>query len=162
MAKITPLIFSLLLSAPSFAEDWPQWQGANRDAKSPAFTAPQEWPKALNQKWKVDVGDGVATPALVGDKLYVFSRQQGSEITRCLDSATGKELWQDKYDAQGASGPASGFSGPRSSPAVSDGKVITFGVRGTLSCLDAATGKKLWRKDDFQAQPPTSTLPAPP
>jgi outer membrane protein assembly factor BamB len=32
---------------------------------------------------------------------------------------------------------------------VADGKVVTFGVRGILSCLDAANGKLLWRKDDF-------------
>jgi outer membrane protein assembly factor BamB len=31
--------------------------------------------------------------------------------------------------------------------------VITLGVRGTLSCLDAATGKIVWRKDDFTAWP---------
>jgi outer membrane protein assembly factor BamB len=30
---------------------------------------------------------------------------------------------------------------------VADGKVITYGVRGTLSCLDASSGKHLWRKD---------------
>jgi outer membrane protein assembly factor BamB len=104
----------------------------------------------LTQKWKVTVGEGVATPALVSDKLYVFSRQEGSEIVRCLDAATGKELWQEKYESLGASGPASGFSGPRSSPAVAEGKVVTLGVRGTLSCLDAATGKTIWRKDDFK------------
>jgi outer membrane protein assembly factor BamB len=66
-----------------------------------------------------------------------------------LDAATGKEVWREQYDALGASGPASRFSGPRSSPAVADGKVVTFGVRGTLSCLDAATGNVLWRKNDY-------------
>jgi outer membrane protein assembly factor BamB len=30
---------------------------------------------------------------------------------------------------------------------------VTLCVRGTLSCLDAATGKKLWRKNDFKAWP---------
>ena len=37
-------------------------------------------------------------------------------------------------------------TGPRSSPAVADGKVFTYGVRGTLSCFDATSGKLLWRK----------------
>jgi outer membrane protein assembly factor BamB len=131
------------------AQDWPQWRGPNRDGKA-VFTAPATWPKELIQKWKVTVGDGVATPALVGDKLYVFSRQDGNEITRCLNAANGDELWQEKYAAEGATGPASGFSGPRSSPVVFDGKIVTLGVRGALSCLDAVGGTKLWRRNDFQ------------
>ncbi len=136
-----------------FAQDWPQWRGANRDAKAADFKAPKTWPKELTQKWKIVVGDGVATPALVGDKLYVFSREQGNEVTRCLTAADGKEVWQDKYESLGASGAAGSFSGPRSSPAVANGKVVTVGVRGMISCLDAATGKKLWRKDEFQSWP---------
>src|SRR6185503_10657723 len=39
------------------------------------------------------------------------------------------------------------------SPAVAGGKVVTVGVRGMVSCVDAATGKNLWRKDEFQAWP---------
>jgi len=150
-----------LSTAFASAQDWPQWRGANRDGKAAGFTAPKTWPKELTQKWKVTVGEGVATPSLVGDKLYVFSRQAGGEITRCLDTATGKELWQEKYDALGATGPASGFSGPRASPTVSDGKVVTFGVRGVLSCLDAATGKVLWRNDDFKSYPRFFTAASP-
>ncbi len=151
-AKLTlPAISVLTLAALAVAsaQDWPQWRGPNRDAKAAGFTAPKTWPKELTQQWKVTVGDGVATPSLVGDKLYVFARQGGSEVLRCLDAASGKELWQEKYDALGASGPASGFSGPRCAPTVAEGKVVTFGVRGVLSCLDAASGKLLWRKDDF-------------
>src|SRR6266849_3442676 len=76
----------------AWAQDWPQWRGPNRDAKVTGFNAPKAWPKKLTQKWKVTVGEGVATPALVGDKLYVFARQEGGEIARCLDAGTGKEL----------------------------------------------------------------------
>jgi outer membrane protein assembly factor BamB len=141
-----------LASVSVYGADWPQWRGANRDARA-EFKAPKTWPKELTKKWNVAVGEGVASPALVGDKLYVFSRQEGNEVLRCLDVATGKELWQDKYEALGATGPASSFSGPRSSPAVANGKVVTVGVRGIVSCLDASSGKKLWRKDDFQSAP---------
>src|SRR5437867_2521691 len=150
--RTTTVVLSFLTSTVAsfaFAQDWPQWRGPNRYAKATQFTAPKTWPKELKQKWKATVGDGVATPSLVGDKLYVFSRQEGNEITRCLDAATGKELWQEKYESAGATGPASGFSGPRSSPTVTNGKVVTLGVRGMLSCLEADTGKKLWRKDEF-------------
>lgn len=128
------------------AADWPQWRGPNRDAKVADFKAPNTWPKELTQKWKVTVGDGVATPALVGDKLYVFAREGSDEVLRCLDAATGKEVWQDKYASLGAEGASKGFSGPRSSPTVAEGKVVALGVRGTLSCLNAPDGKVLWRK----------------
>src|SRR5437016_4626315 len=139
-----------LVASGALAQDWPQWRGPNRDAKAAGFNAPKSWPKELTQKWKVNVGEGVATPSLVGDKLYVFARQEGGEVTLCLDAATGKELWKDKYDALGATGPASGFAGPRASPTVVNGKVVTLGVRGVLSCLDAASGKVLWRKDEIK------------
>ena len=61
-------------------------RGPNRDAKATDFTAPKTWPKELTKKWSVSIGDGVATPSLVGDKLYVFSRQGSKEIIRRLDA----------------------------------------------------------------------------
>src|SRR5262249_31840455 len=72
------------------AQDWPQWLGPHRDAKATGFKAPKTWPKELTKKWRVTVGSGVATPALVGDRLYVFSRQGGNEVIRCLKTADGE------------------------------------------------------------------------
>jgi outer membrane protein assembly factor BamB len=144
------------------AQDWPQWRGPNRDAHAQGFQAPATWPKELSQKWKTTVGAGDATPALVGSKLYVFARNEGREIAYCLDAATGKEVWKEGYDSGDATGPAARHSGPRSSPAVADGKLMTYGVRGALTCFDAGTGKVLWRKDDFASNPPrffTSSSP---
>jgi outer membrane protein assembly factor BamB len=138
----------------AYGQDWPQWRGPNRDAIATGFKAPQTWPKTLTQKWKVTVGNGVATPALVGDKLYVFARREGDEVTCCLDANTGKELWSDKYAAKAPSGPAARFPGPRSSPTVADGKVVTLGVQQTLTCFDAASGKVLWRKTESSEKPP--------
>jgi outer membrane protein assembly factor BamB len=131
------------------AQDWPQWRGPNRDAKATSFNAPETWPAELTQKWKVTVGDGVSTPAVVQDRVFVFTRQDDNEVIRCLDAASGEQIWQDQYPAEAPRGGASQYPGPRSSPSVADGKVVTLGVQGTLCCYDAATGKQLWRKDEF-------------
>jgi outer membrane protein assembly factor BamB len=143
------------------AQDWPQWRGPNRDGKA-TFAAPETWPKDIEQKWQIKVGDGVASPALVGDKLYVFTRQDGNEILRCLNAADGQEIWQDKYEADAPRGGAAGFPGPRATPTVADGKVVAFGAQGTLSCYDAAVGKLLWRKTEYEGKAPrfaTSSSP---
>jgi len=144
------LVCVLLIGANCvFAQDWPQWRGPNRDDKVSGFTAPAKWPEELTQKWKTPVGLGDATPALVGEKLYVFTRQGDNEVTTCLEVDRGEEQWTDRYAAQAVTGAAARHPGPRSSPAVADGKVVTLGVGGVLSCLDAATGKLVWRKDPF-------------
>ena len=121
------------------AQDWPQWRGPNRDAQAAGFAAPKTWPKELTQKWKVAVGEGVSTPCLVGDKLYLVARQAGAEVTRCLEAVTGKELWQDKYESGGATGPASGFSGPRSSPAVVRSRALSHSCTARSVKSSAAT-----------------------
>lgn len=131
------------------AQDWPQWRGVNRDGKVAGFKAPAEWPSELTQKWKITVGAGDASPALVEGKLYVFTRIDENEVTQCLDAASGKKLWEDKYAAKTITGPPSSHPGPRSSPTVLEGKIITLGVGGVLSCLDKDSGKVVWRTDEF-------------
>ena len=132
-----------------YSQDWPQWRGPDRDGKVTGFSAPDSWPGELTQQWTVMVGTGDATPALVGDKLYAFTRNGDNEAIICLNAGDGKELWRDEYQAQVVTGPAARHPGPRSSPAVADGKIVAIGVGGVLSCLDAGSGKLLWRKDPF-------------
>lgn len=146
-------------------QDWPQWRGANRDAKASGFKAPAVWPKELTKKWSVPVGNGVSTPSLADGKLIVFTRQDDNEVVRCLNAATGDELWKDEYPAKAPTGGARGFPGPRASPTVVDGKVVTLGADGMLTCYDVASGRKLWQKegkDDFDGELPmffTSSSP---
>jgi len=145
-------IFGILIlgiPAISLSQNSSQWRGENRDGKVTGFNAPQKWPAELKQSWKLDVGFGDASPALVGDKLYVFTRQADNEILRCLDAKSGKELWKDSYVAGSATGPSASHPGPRSTPTVAEGKVVILGVNGIISCLDAATGKVVWRKNEY-------------
>ncbi len=129
------------------AADWSQWRGPTRDGKLPDFTPPAAWPKQFTQKWKLTIGVGDSTPALVGDKLFAFGRIGEDEVITCINASDGKTLWQVKYPAGFApTGPSSRHPGPRASVAVADGKVVTLGVGGITSCVSAADGKLLWRK----------------
>jgi outer membrane protein assembly factor BamB len=154
---ISVLIALFILSSTiSFSQDWPQWRGMNRDSKVTGFKTPAVWPAELKQAWKVTVGFSDATPVLAGNKIYLNTRQGDQEAILCLDAATGKELWKTTYAAMAVTGPsASQHPGPRGTPAVSNGKIVTFGASGILSCLDAATGKLLWRKNN-----PSNAFPA--
>ena len=129
-------VLTLATTARASDQDWPQWRGANGDAKASGFVAPRTWPKALVKKWSIEVGEGVATPALVGDRLYVFSRQADNEILRCMSVTDGKEIWQDKYPSLGATGPAAAYSGPRGCPVWRMGKWSRSACAG---CLPATT-----------------------
>jgi len=151
----------MVCTSGALAQDWPQWRGPDRDGKA-VFTAPATWPETLSQQWTTTVGEGCATPALVGEKLYVFVRQGDEEVTLCLNAADGKELWRESYQAVAVQGPAARHPGPRSSLVVADGKVVTLGVGGVLSCLDAGKGTLIWRKDPFGGAVPrffTSSSP---
>src|SRR5437867_13053269 len=80
--------------------DWTQWRGPNRDGTLGSFVESRTWPEALSQRWKVEVGLGYATPLLVGDRLYVFSRQGDDEVMSALDAATGRLIWRTGYPAR--------------------------------------------------------------
>lgn len=153
LLSLLSLLF-LLSSSTIFSQDWPQWRGIGRDGKVTGFKVPSTWPGELKQEWKINVGFGDATPALSGNKIFLNTRQGSDEVILCLDAVTGKELWKNLYASAALTGPASSHPGPRSTPAVADGKVVAFGAAAILSCLDANTGNLLWRREN-----PTNAFP---
>jgi outer membrane protein assembly factor BamB len=146
MSVIVTLI--IIGTTDSFSQDWPQWRGIARDSKVTGFKAPSAWPAELKQEWKVQVGFGDATPVLAEKMIYLNTRQGEEEVVLCLDATTGKELWKYKYPSIAVTGPAGSHPGPRSTPSVANGKVVTFGASAILSCLDAKTGKIIWKREN--------------
>ncbi len=150
-ASLTISLISVFLTfsiTASYSQDWPQFRGVNRDSKVIGFKAPAVWVDELKQEWKVTVGSGDATPLLIGDKIFLNTRQGNNEVVMCIDANSGKELWKYQYPSEPVMGPASSHPGPRSTPAFAENKIITFGATAILSCLDAKTGKLLWKRDN--------------
>ena len=93
----------------------------------------------LKVKWEFDAGAPIQnTPAVIGDTLY-FGCYSGDFFA--LDSQTGALRWKFKM----------GDPLPterrffRSSPHYEDGRLYFGDGRTILHCLDAATGKEVWR-----------------
>ena len=74
LARTAVLAGFLALGATAASQDWPQWRGPNRDGAVISFKEPATWPETLVEQWKLDVGLGYATPVLVSDRVYMFSR----------------------------------------------------------------------------------------
>jgi len=148
----------LLAAASCFGQDWTQWRGPTRDGVTTA-QFPATWPKSLQLKWKVAVGEGLSSPVVVGDAAYVHSRAGADEAVTRIDLATGKTVWRVTYAAPFEKNKyATGMAkGPFATPMVFQGRVYTFGVTSILSCFDARDGKLIWRKD-YSKESDTSNL----
>jgi len=145
------------------ANDWPQWRGPNRDGIVSSFTEPATWPARLTQRWKVEVGTGYATPVLVGDRVYAYTRQNEDEVLTALDAASGKVIWRSTYPAPFTMNPATQRHGPgpKSTPTFADGRLFTLGISGIVSAFDAASGKRLWQQSAPPVQPLYHTAMSP-
>ncbi len=135
--------------------DWTQWRGPNRDGAVGAFALPSAWPEQLRQRWKVEVGTGYATPLVVGNRVYMFSRQGDREVMSALDAESGKVIWSTGYSApfEMMSAAAPHGPGPKSTPAFANGRLFSIGMTGVVTAYDAASGKQVWQKPGTQPQP---------
>lgn len=132
-------------SAALASSDWPQWRGPHRDGLAEPDSA-KTWPERLRQVWNVPVGEGHASPIVVGKRAYQFGRLQDQETLVSLDLDTGKQLWKQSYPAPyQMNGAATAHGkGPKATPVHSNGRVFTLGISGVLTAFEATSGKKLW------------------
>lgn len=168
------LCISLLLicfATTANAEDWPQWQGPQRDgiwretgiirdfsAGEPAVS------------WRAKVAGGYSGPAVADGRVFLTdyvrldgdaspspderNKLEGIERVLCFDEKTGKQLWEHKYPRPyNISYPA----GPRATPLVEGDRVYTLGAEGDLKCLKVSDGSIVWHRqvaEEYKTKPP--------
>ena len=104
-----------------------------------------QWPSAgPSLVWKTNgIGGGFSSVAVVDGKIFTLGDGTNSSFLHALD-LNGKPLWMAKVGAVGGGG---GYPGPRCTPAVDGGMVYGLGQFGDLVCVEAGTGKEVWRKN---------------
>jgi outer membrane protein assembly factor BamB len=161
--RLAVVVLLLVGFAPLAAQDWPQWRGPARDGLIRAFKEPASWPMTLTRRWSVEVGTGYATPLVVGNRLYVFSRQGDDEVLQALDPASGKSLWRTSYPAPFKMNPATAphGPGPKSTPTFAANRLFTLGISGIVTAFDATTGKQIWQRPADPVEPLYHTAMSP-
>jgi len=146
----------------SLAQSSNGWRGISGDNKVSGFEIPAKWPDQLKTTWQVKVGMGDASPVLVKNKIFLHVMQDTTEMALCVNASDGKEIWKTSLNpSPKITGPAIGHPGPRSTPFVTDGKVITVGTGGIVHCLDANSGKVIWENEAYTEVPQFFTSSSP-
>lgn len=149
-----------VLTSVSVGDDWPQWRGPNRDGHASMFDVPAKWPEAPKELWKVEVGEGHASPIVSGEKIYLMARQGEDEVAMALELASGKTLWSHRFPTPYTMHQAANKhgKGPKSTPILDSGVVCFLGVDARFSCHEAADGKVLWVRDFSDKSAPEETF----
>ena len=134
--------------------DWPNWRGPQQNRVSTE--------KGLVDNWDPDGGAGSnllwkkrgAWPAARRRSCCAASSTRSSATSRrrpnegekvvCVDAATGKILWEHRFNVYLSDVPAEriGWSSVVGDPET--GRVYAQGVCGYFCCLDGETGKLVW------------------
>lgn len=148
LAGSSAALVMCLSPAPANASpaDWPMWgYDASRAGATPVQLAEalhlhwvrelpeprRAWPAQRDDLDKLEF-DVSYTPVVLGERLFVGSMTNDSLTAYHLD--TGEQLWRTYFD-----GPV------RLAPAAWQDRVFAASDDGHLYCVDAATGRELWR-----------------
>ena len=132
------LFFSSTLYAQSFSE----WRGKGRTGVYNETGLLKKWPDdGPKMIWFNDsIPDGYSSVAVANNMIYLTGIVDSMDVLVALDMK-GNELWQTPY---GLAWDAS-YQNSRSTPTVENGKVYLSSGKGDVACLDAKTGKIIWK-----------------
>ena len=142
--KLIAIVVSMLFAAQSFAADWPQFRGPDRDGKSTETGLLKKWPEqGPKLLWTASgLGEGYTSAAISDGTVY---------ITGLID----KQGWVFSYDLNGklknktAYGPEwnRSYKATRSTPTVVGDRLYLFSGNGVAYCIDTETLKTIWSVD---------------
>lgn len=126
------------------SRDFPSFLGSHRNAKVEAIDLASDWnqqrPKLL---WRHPVGLGWASFAVVGNAAVNLEQRDSLECVVCYDVRTGEELWCHSETVRFTNDHG---DGPRSTPTIRDGRVLSMGAAGLLTCVELECGELIWKR----------------
>ena len=140
-------------------EDWPQWQGPDRNAISAERGLLQAWTETGPPLvWNIDgLGGGESTPSIAAGRILGMSNRGGDEVVWALSEKDGSTIWATRLGPAFTQNAPQGKDGPGSTPTVDDKRLYVVGLGGDITCLQVDDGKIVWQRSmqkDFGGRVP--------
>jgi outer membrane protein assembly factor BamB len=126
---------------------WPHFRGSdfdniNKDKTPLAEKWDTSGPPVI---WKTTLGEGYSGPVVLNGRVYIldYNEKRKADMLRCFSLSSGNEIWRRWYRVDMKRNH--GYS--RTIPSVTDKYVVTIGPRCHVMCVDAMSGKLLWKHD---------------
>lgn len=135
-------------------ERWPMFRGPRGDGSAMSSGLPLSWSETENVRWKTAIPHkGWCTPVVQDGQIWLTSAtEKGNDFyAYCMDAETGKMIREKQLfhcdKPEPLSNSVNCYAAPSS--AIEPGRVyVHFGSYGT-ACLDTATGKVIWKREDL-------------
>lgn len=134
----------------SLKGSWTSFLGNQRNGISDETDLNLNWnvhrPQVL---WRVPLGGGYSSIVVAEGRLWTMATHLKTDYVACFDAETGEKLWATAaaptyLDRQQQA------RGPRSTPTYHEGKLYCLLPAGDILCLEANTGKVIWKKNIFR------------
>src|SRR5262245_1690569 len=138
----------LVLCAPAFAEDWPQFRGPTGQGLSDERGLPLTWSESQHVVWKTAIpGRGWSSPTIQGDRIWLTTATEEGKSLRaiCVDRETGRMLRDVEVLRRRDPGAINAKNSHASPTPVLEGDrvYLHFGAHGT-ACL-SESGEVVWK-----------------
>jgi len=143
---IRALCWTTLLNC-ARADDWPQWQGPDRNAISKEGGLLKEWPKeGPPLAWRTQkLGGGDSAPSVAAGRIFGMSARGEDEVVWALSEKDGQELWTTRLGPAVQQQVQQSKEGPSCTPAVDGELLYVEGMGGEVACLQVKDGKIVWQ-----------------
>tara|TARA_R110002111_G_scaffold261984_1_gene336575 strand:+ start:39009 stop:40403 length:1395 start_codon:yes stop_codon:yes gene_type:complete len=129
---------------------WTSFLGNNRNGISGETGLNLDWnvrkPAVL---WRVPLGDGFSSIVIADGRIWTMATHLTNDYVVCFDALSGEKLWST-FAAPTYLDSQRQARGPRSTPTYDAGKLYCLLPAGDLLCLDAISGKIIWKNNIFQ------------
>lgn len=139
---VLPILSSLALAG---EPSWPQFRGTNaQGVAAEGVKPPVEFGPDKRRLWKTAVPEGVSSPCIWGDHLFLTATEDGHQLLLGIDRRDGTIRWRHRVPVPGPASLHRTSSAAAATPAT-DGKLV-FAYHpgfGLIAC--DFEGKEVWR-----------------